>query len=248
MQSFAKSLLKITVLALFWLGVWLLVVYLSQLPSYLLPSPLAVGRRMMTDHALLIQHSLESADVFFISLIVGVASGWGTGVLLAYSRCLRFLLQPLLTLSQSVPLYAIAPLLILYCGYGGSAKIITTALMIYFPIAISTLDGILHTPQVYLDLAKSFQASKWQTLWLFRLPHARARICSGIKIALTFAPIGVVVSEYVIGGAGLGYLIQYGINRLQLDLCFASIAIVSVSTFCLRLFADYLSHHFGERL
>ena len=128
-----------------------------------------------------------------------------------------------MVISQSLPVFALAPLLTLWFGYGMSSKIAMAILIIYFPVVAATFDGLRHTNSAMLDLAHTLKASPANIMLQIRLPAALPSIASGIRVATSVAPIGAVVGEWVGSSKGLGYLMLHANGRMQTDLMFAAL-------------------------
>ena len=146
---------------------------------------------------------------------------------------LRHWLMPIIIISQSIPTFALAPLLVLWFGFGISSKVVMTVIMIFFPVTSSFFDGLNRTPQEYLDLSKTMNTSALRQLLFIRIPAALPAFSSGLKIAAAIAPIGAVIGEWVGASSGLGYLMQNANNRFQTDLMFAALLILSFMTMSL---------------
>lgn len=159
---------------------------------------------------------------------------------LVYFHPLRDSLLPILLISQALPTFAIAPLLVIWFGYGMTAKIITICLMLFFPITSSFYDGLRSTPSSYLDLAKILRATRFQILWRIRIPAALPAFSSGLRLAATFAPIGAVIGEWVGASKGLGFLILHANSQMKIDLMFAALLVLGGLTLGFYFLIDYL--------
>lgn len=219
---------------------WQSVIWLTQTPPYILPSPLAVLQCLYTDFDVLWRHS--RVTVLEIALSLGIASVFGTAtsLILMINARLRRWLQPLILVSQTMPVYALAPILMLWFGYGLTPKIIITVLIVYFPITTATFDGLQQTPPAYLRLAQTLGANPRQILWRIRMPAALPHLASGLRVGAAMAPIGAIIGEYVGGSDGLGYLMQYGINRSQVALTFAALFVMTLLTLAIYYGIDAL--------
>lgn len=225
---------------LFLLIVWQCLVTLFKLPSYILPTPLQIITSLI-QHAQLISHELIPT---LIEIVLGLFFGILLGILLAMSICvsrtLHTLLLPLLLISQALPLFAIAPLLVIWFGYGITVKILTTTLMLFFPITNNFLDGLKATPQHYLDMAQLMNSSRWQILYQIRFPAALANLASGIRIATAMAPLGAILSEWVGSSKGLGFLLLNANAQMQIDLMFAVLLVVILLSSSIYFLIDKL--------
>ena len=202
---------------------WELGVQISDSPPYILPSPLAVGKTLAQQYPLLLHHTLITAAELCLSLLIGITIGLSTATIMLFCDRLRALLMPLLVISQALPVFALAPLLLLWFGFGMAPKIIMAVLIIFFPVTINSFDGLRHTPQIWLDTARTLGASRWRIFYHVRFPAARVQIASGIRVALVSAPIGVIVGEWIGASQGLGFLMLHANARIETALMFAAL-------------------------
>ena len=147
-------------------------------------------------------------------------------------------------ISQAIPVFAIAPILVLWLGYGMPSKILMAILIIYFPVTAACYDGLRNTPQAWLDLAKTFNPSPLRLLLKVRLPAALPAFASGFRIAVSVAPIGAVIGEWVGSSEGLGYLMIHANARMQVDLMFTALLILVAISLCLYFIIDWLLRRF----
>ncbi|MDR1012533.1 MAG: ABC transporter permease [Coxiellaceae bacterium] len=219
---------------------WQLIVLSFNFPAYILPSPILVLSIFKSHGILILQHSLPTLIEAFIGMIVSIFLGIVWALFLVYFSSLRLWFLPLLIISQALPVFAIAPLLVIWFGYGIISRVIIITLMLFFPIASSFYDGLCRTPSFYLDLAQTMNASKLQVLIRIRIPYALPSFCSGLRLAATFAPIGAVMGEWIGSSHGLGFLILNANSQMQIDLMFAAILILSVLTMSFYGAIDFL--------
>ncbi len=235
-QSLGRLLITIAALVAVWQGL----IMLFDLPPYLLPTPLAVLEKLVQRYDVLLYHSWITGQ----EIILGIALGLSLGMLFALQMLLfksvkRWLL-PVLIASQAVPVFAIAPLLMLWLDYGIASKVAMAAIIIFFPVTTCCYDGLRNTPQGFLDLADTMQASRWQRLRHIQLPAALPALASGIRVAVVIAPIGAVAGEWVGSSAGLGYLMLQTNARMMIDEMFAALFILSMLSVALYFTTDYL--------
>ena len=209
---------------------WQALVWLSGAPPYLLPDPLRVLGAFRDRFDLIAEHTFTTVAEIGLGLVLGVAIGSASALTLAYFRPARRWLMPVLVMSQAVPVFAIAPLLVLWFGYGMASKVAMATLIIYFPVTAAFYDGLRRTEPGWLDLARTMGGSRWAILRHIRVPAALPALASGIRVATAVAPIGAVVGEWVGSSRGLGYLMLHANARMQIDLMFAAL-------FTLALFA-----------
>ena len=201
-------------------------VALFQPAPYLLPSPLAVGRALVTQADVLAGHAALTLLEIILGLVLGVMAGGLAAMVLAAAPRLRRWLLPVLVASQAIPVFALAPLLVLWLGYGLASKVAMAVLIVFFPVAAAFHDGLRQTEPGWLDVARIARATPLATLRFIRLPAALPACASGLRIAAAVAPIGAVVGEWVGASAGLGYLMLYANARVQTDLMFAALFIL----------------------
>lgn len=214
-----RGLMITIVLLLF----WQCLVNVTHLPPYILPSPYQVGVSFYQHFNLLMSQSVPTLIETILGLMGAIILGCATAMSMAYIQSLRHWLRPVLLISQALPTFAIAPLLVIWFGYGMSSKIMTTILMLYFPIASAFFDGLSRTESSWLDLAQVMHASRWRTLWFIRVPAAIPALISGLRVSIAAAPIGAVIGEWVGASKGLGFLMLYANARMQIDLMFAAL-------------------------
>lgn len=219
---------------------WALLVRLADLPHYILPGPERVAVRLWTDHALLARHAGYTLLEILLGLGLGTVCGALAALALTASAAARRWLLPLLLASQAVPVFAIAPLLVLWLGYGLASKVAMATLIIFFPVTASFHDGLRRTDPGLLELARTMGAGPWTVLRHIRIPAALPAFGSGLRMAAAVAPIGAVVGEWVGASAGLGYLMLHATARVQTDLAFAALTILALLAVGLWLLVDLI--------
>jgi putative hydroxymethylpyrimidine transport system permease protein len=204
------------------------------LPPYLLPGPLAVADAWRTHSDTLFRHALQTLAEILLGLGLGGTLGVASALAMAYFRPARRWLLPVLVISQAMPVFALAPLLVLWLGYGIGSKVAMATLIIFFPVAAAFSDGLRRTDPGWLDLARTMNAGRWAVLRHVRIPAALPALASGLRVAAAVAPIGAVVGEWVGSSAGLGFLMLHANARMQVDLLFA--ALITLAALALALF------------
>ena len=212
----------------FALGVWQAMVWITTPPRYILPAPWDVAQAWWHSRGLIWQHSLITGLEVGLGLLIGGLLGVLTALGLAVSPRARLLVQPVLVFTQALPVFALAPLLVLWFGFGIASKVVMAVLIIYFPVASAFLDGLLRTPPAYLDLARSMGARAGARLWRVQVPAALPALASGLRLAAVYAPIGAVIGEWVGASGGLGYLMLLANGRAKTDLMFAALLTLGV--------------------
>ena len=221
------SWLRALVILLAILIAWRLLVFATDAPAYILPPPEDVVSALWKHRVLLAPHALTTLGEILLGLMLGSTLGSISALLLSYFRSLRRWLLPVLVASQAIPVFALAPLLVLWMGYGIGSKVAMATLIIYFPVAASFFDGLRRTAPGWIELARVMGASPVATLRLIRVPSALPALASGLRIAAAVAPIGAVVGEWVGASQGLGYLMLHANARLQIDLLFAALIVLA---------------------
>ncbi len=215
------------------LTVWQVVVWLSNVPHFILPGPLRVASALQDNLALLWHHARFTALNLVTGLAAGVALGVVTALNLAMSPGARLLLRPMLIFAQAVPVFALAPILTLWLGYGAASKIVIVMLVIYFPVTSAFFDGLMRLPAPLADLAQLTRASPLRRLFLLQLPHALPALFTGLRLAIVYAPFAVVIGEWVGSSQGLGYLMLMANGRGQTDLMFAALIVLAAQSLIL---------------
>ena len=217
----------------FALAVWQGVVWATGAPHFILPGPGRVAASLWTNAPMLLEHARFTAVNLVTGLAAGVALGVATALNLALSPGARLLVRPLLIFAQAVPVFALAPILTLWLGYGAASKIVIVMLVIYFPVTSSFFDGLMRLPAPLADLAQMMRAQPLRRLLLLQVPHALPALVSGLRLAVVYAPFAVIIGEWVGSSRGLGYLMLMANGRGQTDLMFASLLVLaSMSLFC----------------
>ncbi|OGT53227.1 MAG: ABC transporter permease [Gammaproteobacteria bacterium RIFCSPHIGHO2_12_FULL_42_13] len=235
-----KSTLRQLLLFLGFLLIWQEIISLFHLPSYILPTPWQVLHALTQHSGLILRETIPTIIETILGLLLGIIFGGCTGFLLAFSHRFSHWLLPVLIISQVIPTFAIAPILVIWFGYGLASKIAITVLMLFFPVTSSFYDGLRRTNPGWLDLAKIMNASKWRTFWHIRVPAALPAVATGIRLCAVIAPIGAIVGEWVGSSAGLGYLMLNANARMQIDMMFAVLIVIVVLALCLYFSVDAL--------
>ena len=212
----------------FCLVVWQISVDFFKVPLWLIPSPAAVAKALWHTRALLWSHTLttilETTAGFALAIILGLAAG----VAMVLFPIVKRLFYPLLIVSQTVPLIAVAPLLILWLGYGLLPKIVTVVLVCFFPITVSLIEGLELSDNDLLNLLKSMGATRWQVLYMIRWPNALPSFFAGLKIAATYSVMGAVIGEWLGASSGLGVYLTLSSHSFRTDQVFAAILAITV--------------------
>ncbi|MGR3481943.1 ABC transporter permease [Salipiger marinus] len=220
------------------LALWQGAVTLLAMPPFILPNPLRVAGTLWTSRALLADHAMVTLTEVLAGLALGAGLGWISAVGLALSPGAARLLRPLLVFSQAVPVFALAPILTLWFGYGMGSKIAMTLLIIYFPVTSAFFDALMRPPAGWEAMARVMGGSPARILWHIRIPAALPGFLSGLRLAAVYAPIGAVLGEWVGASRGLGYLMLLANGRAKTDLMFAALLVLAVLTLALHRAVD----------
>lgn len=218
---------------------WQAMVWLTGVEPYILPGPVRVAEALVAQFDVLAGHAAVTVTEMLLGLAAGVALGGASALTMAYFRPARQWMLPVLVISQAVPVFALAPVLVLWFGYGMAPKVAMATLIIYFPVTAAFHDGLRRTETGWLDLARSMDASAWSMLRHIRLPAALPAFASGLRIAAAVAPIGAVVGEWVGASAGLGYYMLHANARVQTDAMFAALAVLAMAALALYFTLDW---------
>ena len=191
-------------------------------------------------HELIWEHARITLIEILLGLGIGATLGVASALILSASSRLSSVLLPVLIISQAIPVFAIAPLLVLWFGYGIASKIVMTVMIIYFPVTAACFDGLRQTQNAWLDIARTYRISPLQMLLKVKLPAALPALASGLRIAISIAPIGAVVGEWVGSSHGLGYLMLHANARMQVDLMFVALFVLVIIALSLYFLGDYL--------
>jgi putative hydroxymethylpyrimidine transport system permease protein len=219
---------------------WQLLVVVTGAPPYILPGPGKVAAAWATNWLLILDNAALTLAEIVLGLLLGTALGCLSAMTMAYFRPARRWLLPVLVVSQAVPVFALAPMLVLWLGYGMASKVAMATLIIYFPVTTAFHDGLRRTDPGWLDLARTMNAGRWAVLRHVRIPAALPALASGLRVAAAVAPIGAVVGEWVGASAGLGYLMLHANARMQVDVMFAALATLALMAVALYFSVDGL--------
>jgi NitT/TauT family transport system permease protein len=207
------------------LGLWYLVINSSELPPYILPTPLAVWKKFLKtiQEGILWEHTLFTLKEASLGFLGAVVFASIMGYVLAKSRILEKLLSPYLVAAQTVPLIAIAPLLVVWLGFGIASKVFIVLVIVFFPMLINVIIGIKLVADDQRELMRSYSASHWQVFYMLELPSALPLLLSGLKIGITMAITGALVGEYVGAYKGLGFMILHSKQKFDTAEVFVTI-------------------------
>ncbi len=207
---------------------WAAVVLATGAEPYILPGPERVAAAFVARAPEILGHAVLTGTEILAGLAIGCLIGSASALSMACHRPAQRWLMPVLVISQAVPVFALAPILVLWLGYGMASKIAMAVLIIYFPVTAAFFDGLRRTEPGWLELARVMNGSAIMILRVVRLPAALPALASGVRVAAATAPIGAVVGEWVGSSGGLGYLMLHANARLQVDVMFAALFTLAV--------------------
>ncbi len=208
-------------------ALWWGAVELFKIPAYLLPGPGPVFTRIVTDAALLWTHSKVTLIEIMLGFGLTIVTAIPLGLLIALSALAKQVVYPPIMLMQLVPKIAVAPLFLVWLGFGLESKVLLTVLMTFFPLLLASISGFMILDDRLLYLTKSMGASKWDTFRYLRLPAALPVIFSGIKTSATIAATAAIVAEFVGANKGLGYVLLRGTSTMDIELVFAVLVVLT---------------------
>lgn len=223
------------------LSIWQALVVITGAPHFILPSPWRVAKAAYFSRALIAENALVTITEVVLGLLLGTLLGMATALQLTLSKTAERLMLPILVFTQAVPVFALAPLLTLWFGYGMGSKVVMAVLIIYFPVTSAFHDGLTRIDRGYLDLAKTMGGARMQILRHIRIPAALPSLGSGLKLAAVYAPIGAVIGEWVGASKGLGYLMLLANGRAKTDLMFACLIALACLTVILHSLVGLLA-------
>lgn len=222
------------------LAVWQGACSLGLVPNFMLPSPVQVVSALVADFPLLLSHMWTTLSEAALGLVIGVAVGFVFAVLMDKFETFYLAFDPLLTVSQTVPTVAIAPLLVLWFGYGLMPKVLLVVLTTFFPVTVALASGFRSVDPDQVDLLRTMNATEWQIFRYAKLPAAMEQFFSGLRISATYAIVGAVISEWLGGFTGLGVYMTRVRKSFAYDRMFAVIIITSALSLALMKGVDIL--------
>lgn len=209
-------------------GVWSAAIRIFSIPAYLLPGPGAVFERLVADAPMLWLNAKVTLTEIVLGFGLTVVGAIPLGLLIALSPLARQTLYPPIMLLQLVPKIAVAPLFLVWLGFGIESKVLLTVLMTFFPLLLASISGFQILDERLLYLTRSMGANVWQTFWRLRAPAALPVIFSGIKASATIAATAAIVAEFVGANQGLGYVLLKGTSTLDIELTFAVLVVLTL--------------------
>lgn len=231
--------------ALILLAGWQLVTAMELYPAFIIPPPADVAQTFfeVLGDGTLWTHLRPTLEETIIGLFIGASIGTIIGYLIAKNPLLEDLLSPVIVAFQSTPIVAYAPLLIIWFGTGPTGKIITCAVIVFFPALMNTVVGIRNVPQSLRDVMRSMRATRWQMFIKLEIPAAMPVLLTGLKTSATLAVIGAVVGEFVGAREGLGFLVTLARNQYDTPLVFVAVFTMTAIALSLYTLISLLEWH-----
>lgn len=226
-------------------GVWWALVAVTAPPPFLLPGPDRVASAFVARFPEIMANAAVTGGEILAGLALGVLLGIATALLTGLVPWTARLVQPAVVVLQALPVFAIAPVLVLWLGFGLASKIVMAAIVIFFPVASALSDAVSRADPGLLDLARLHHATTAQTFRFIRLPGAVPGLVSGLRMAATLAPIGAIIGEWVGASSGLGLMMMHANARMQTDVMFAALVVVAAMALALRLAVDLLTRRWA---
>ena len=234
-----KVVTPIAFIGLFFL-IWQIICWSGAVPKVLLPSPEDTFKAFITENALIMKHTGTTLLEAVVGLMLGMVVGFLIALLMDAFHLFTYGFKPLLVISQTIPTIVIAPLFVLWFGYGLAPKVMLVALTTFFPIAIGLADGYSNVDGDMVDLLRSMGANKLKIFWFLKVPSALPNFFSGLKISATYAIVGAVISEWVGAESGLGFYILRMQRMYAFDAMFATIFWVVILSLSLMLIVEII--------
>jgi NitT/TauT family transport system permease protein len=207
---------------------WDVAIRIFRIPPYQIPKPADVLLTLWTDGPQLLTQAVPTTIATVQGFLLSAIFGIGIAVLIAGSRTTESYIYPLLVFSQSIPKIAIAPLFVVWFGFGMMPKVLSAFLLGFFPVVVSAVQGFKSVEPEMLDLARAMEAKRFQIFRMVSFPHAMPAIFAGLKVSITLAVVGAVVGEFVGSNNGLGFVLQRSIGNFELPTMFAALVILSL--------------------
>ena len=220
------------------IAVWQAAVLAIAPPPYLLPGPYAVFVALVRHPDLWRVDAVTTFGETVAGLLAGTIIGAGFALAMSFVPLSRRLLLPVLIVSQAIPIFAIAPLLVLWFGFGVASKVVMATIAIFFPVTSAFADGLARTVPGLLDLARLHGARRSQVVTVLRIPGALPEFVTGVRLAAVYAPVGALIGEWVGSSSGLGYAMIFANSRSETATMFAALLLVVAMSLLLRGIVD----------
>ncbi len=235
-----RTVLRPFVLFLGVVLLWQGIVMVSGVPHYILPAPTLVVKAVVVHWSTLWLHLKTTSMEIVLGLLLGMFSGCGAAIVMILSPLLRYWLLPVLVVSQAIPVFALAPILVLWLGYGMVSKVAMAVLIIFFPVTFTFYQGMRNSDRERIELARLMGGSRFAILRLVVIPSALPALGGGMRVAAAVAPIGAVIGEWVGASSGLGYYMLQTNARMQIDRMFAALFLLALVSVGLYYLIDFI--------
>lgn len=218
---------------------WEVLVRVNGTPAYLLPAPSVIIESMWRNAPLLWKEFLYTATAAGVGYLLSLVFGLLIGLAISSWKLLRLMLYPWLVISHAVPKVVIAPLFIVWLGFGMQSSILFVFIFTLFPVVVNTVTGLQSPDPELIQMMRSMRATKMQIIKYVQLPSALPFILAGVKVSATLAPVGAVIGEFVASNYGLGHLLIKAVGNLETALAFAAVFVISVFGIAVWYLAEY---------
>lgn len=205
--------------------IWEAWVWIDDTPAWFMPAPSAIAEETVSSRSLLWEHTWTTLQEVLLGYVIALVIGITTALLIAFSPIAERTVYPIIVASQAIPIIALAPILLIWFGFGMTPKVIVVVLLCYFPIAVNMADGLRAADADALNLLRSMGANRWQVMRIVRIPSSLPYLISGARIAAAVSVIGAIVGEWVGASSGLGYLMTRAASQFLTERLFAAVAI-----------------------
>ncbi|QXE20162.1 ABC transporter permease [Clostridium sp. 001] len=220
--------------------IWQLTINFAHVPQYIIPSPLDILKTLVSDFQNIMENTQTTLYESFIGFFISIIFSFILAVIMDSFEIVRKSIYPILLISQTIPTIAIAPLFIIWFGFGVLPKIIVVVMVCFFPIVVSLVDGFEKVDRDYINLFSTMKASKLQTFYHLKLPYAMVNFFSGLKIAATYMIMSAIIGEWLGGDNGIGVYMVRAKNAYQLDKVFASILVIVIVSIIIIYIIDFI--------
>lgn len=220
---------------------WQVIVDVKNVPAYIIPSPTSIVKTLISDFKVIMDNTKVTIYESIVGFVISIILSFVLAVLMDSFKVIRKSLYPILVISQTIPTIAIAPLFIIWFGFGPMPKIIVVIITCFFPIVISLIDGFEKVDRDYINLFRTMKASRLQTFYHLKLPYAMVNLFSGLKIAATYMVMASVIGEWLGGDSGIGVYMVRAKSAYALDKVFAAIIVIVLISIIIIYIIDFIS-------
>lgn len=220
---------------------WQVIVDVKNVPAYIIPSPTSIVKTLISDFKVIMDNTKVTIYESIVGFVISIILSFVLAILMDSFKVIRKSLYPILVISQTIPTIAIAPLFIIWFGFGSMPKIIVVIITCFFPIVISLIDGFEKVDRDYINLFRTMKASRLQTFYHLKLPYAMVNLFSGLKIAATYMIMASVIGEWLGGDSGIGVYMVRAKSAYALDKVFAAIIVIVLISIIIIYIIDFIS-------